>query len=201
IGPLFKLIGLSASKGLNAALSGLVTTSLALMALMTAGAGALSCALALSQDAFHRLRDQQALSSRRLAITRLCLVLTLLGLTLALNQIRIDPGLLAGSAIGLACLLLAPVSVLMFWPRANSFDACMALIVSLCIAAWPFVETHSWPDPIGFFQQALSGAGGGLIAACLTSFLHAKDREPRRMTLLLAWREAGRSDMIADKGA
>ena len=199
--PLFLLIVLSSSKGWNAALSGLVATSLGLMALMTAGAGALSCAIALSQDAFHRLRDQHALSSRRLAITRLCFVMTLLALTLGLSQIRIDAGLLAGGAIGLASLILAPLTVLMFWPRANSFDACSVIAVSLGVSFWPFVETHSWPDYTRLFQQALIGAGCGLSTALLTSFLHARNREPRNVPVLLAWREADTAEMIADKGA
>jgi hypothetical protein len=35
----------------------------------------------------------------------------------------------------------------------------------------------------------------------LTSFLHARNREPRNVPVVLAWREAGTAETIADKGA
>ena len=201
IGSIWLLIGLAPSSELNPALSGLIVTSLGLLTLLVAGGSAFSCALALSQDLFKRQREGQALSSRRLALTRLGLAGTVLTIVLLQQQHMFDPKLLAGTGIALASLCLAPVTILIFWPRANSFDACVVIATSIGVALWPFTKTASWPELSVLLQQAITGAGIGLLAGMLTSFLHGTGPESRGAKFLQGLRTQNFYDGFADKGA
>ncbi len=160
-------VGLPASRGLSVAFSGLVGAALTSIAMMIAAAGFQIVGTALGHDAFYRVRDSSALTSRRLAITRFVLIVAILGCGALVQSVSLDPRALIGLAIAFSAAALAPLLALSLWPRAAGADATIALLVGLATAEIVIVLGGGTPS---VERMALSSIAGG-IAACVSGFV------------------------------
>lgn len=167
--------GLPQLAKLGAAFTGLLASGLIAVGLVLAAASLHACAAAVGHDAVYRLRADTALTSRRLAITRLALVgVTALGsATSAANAI--DARTLAGLALAISAAGLFPLLGLAFFARAQDKDAMTAQLIGLAtMAAVLFVD----PAPPGVGALAWSGLAGalaGLLAGVLTARLWSQE--------------------------
>ncbi|MBI1869035.1 MAG: symporter-like protein [Methylocystis sp.] len=165
--------GLPELAGLGAALSGLVASALIAVGLVLAASGLQACATALGHSAFYRLRDEAALTSRRLAITRLVLVaITAFGSASSAAD-AFDPRALAGLALALSAAGVTPLVVLALWPRAGERDAMVALFCGLSAMALVIAANGGAPGIAVFAVAGLAGftlgAGAGALSAlCLS---------------------------------
>lgn len=163
--------GLPQLEKLGAAFTGLIASGLIAVGLVLAAASLHACAAAVGHDALYRLRAESALTSRRLAITRLALVgVTALGsATSAANAI--DARTLVGLALAISASGLFPLLGLVFLPRAQEKDAMTAQLIGVAtMAGTLFVEPG--PPGVGALAWAgFSGALAGLLAGVLTARL------------------------------
>jgi cation/acetate symporter len=120
--------------GLGSAFSGLVAAALAALGLALASVGLHACATALGHDAFHRVRDAEALTSRRLAITRLLLIAAIVAATAWASTTAVDSRAAIALALVLSIAAVAPLIALILWPRASARDALWALLAGLAVA-------------------------------------------------------------------
>ncbi len=197
----FLLLGLPALRGLGEALAGLAASGVIALALVLAAAGFQTCATALGHDAFYRVREATAMTSRRLAVTRAILAVAIIAAGLLLAGRQPDPRALVGLAIVLCVATVTPLLALSVWPRAEGVDAAAALLAGLASA-----EAMIWWRG---GLESLDGVGAAAITACVVSmltgfaasFLHPADP----MSLGGAFAHGllrGRGDLInPDKGA
>ena len=155
----FLLANLPLLAGLGSAFSGLGAAALAALGLALASVGFHACATALGHDAFHRVRDAEALTSRRLAITRLLLIGAIIVSTASASSTAIDPRAPIGVALVLSIATIAPLIALVLWPRATALDALLVLLVGLGTEAAIVVAGGS--------TSAAHLAGASLIAGAL----------------------------------
>ncbi len=133
-GGAFLVQGLSATLGLGRAFSGLAIAGLTAVALSLAAAGFQVMATALGHDGYYRIRNATAMTSRRLAITRALLVLAIAASAALLDRATPDERMLLGLAVALSASAIAPMLALSLWPRAESADATLTLLVGLASA-------------------------------------------------------------------
>jgi cation/acetate symporter len=155
-------IGLPAAHGLSVALSGLMGVAFVAVAMMIAASGFQTFATAIGHDALYRVRDTTALTSRRLATTRLSAV-ACIAVAVAIAWLRApDPRALIGLAIALSTAALAPLLALALWPRAGGADATMSLLMGLATAEAVIISGEGPPS--------LERLATGAVAACLCGF-------------------------------
>lgn len=171
----FLLQGLPALRGFGRAFSGLASAGLTAVALALAAAGFHAFATALGHDAFYRVSDSSAMTSRRLAVTRLLLVAGVVGCGLVLQYAAPDPRVLIGLAIALCASAIAPLLALALWPRAESAHATIALLVGLAAAALAIVLHGGVPNLDVYARAAAIAAGASLLSGIATSFLRQAD--------------------------
>ncbi|MBY6240269.1 symporter-like protein [Methylosinus sp. Sm6] len=165
--------GLPQLARLGAAFTGLIASGLIAVGLVLAAASLHACAAAVGHDALYRLRSESALTSRRLAITRVALVgVTALGsATSAANAI--DARTLVGLALAVSAAGLVPILGLVFVTRAQEKDAMAAQLIGVAtMAGILFVDPG--PTAVGAlawagFAGALSGFLAGVLSARLWS--------------------------------
>jgi cation/acetate symporter len=167
--------GLPQLAKLGAAFTGLLASGLIAVGLVLAAASLHACAAAVGHDALYRLRAESALTSRRLAITRLALVgVTALGsATSAANAI--DARTLVGLALAVSAAGLFPLLGLVFIARAQEKDAMTAQLIGVAtMAGTLFVD----PGPVGVGTLAWAGGAGalaGFLAGVLTARLWSRE--------------------------
>ena len=195
---IFLLTALPPLAFLGAAMSGLVWAAMVALGVALAAAGLLAASIALGNDAFHQVRDRSALTSRRLAITRVILIGAIVMGAILTSARELDPRMLIGVALALSAAVLAPLLVLTLWPRARGFDALLALIVGLCAAEATLVSGQ-----MSVHRLAL-GAVAGIVAAVgagvASSFIGGGDRQ-RGHDFLAALLQSDGEVLEADKGA
>jgi cation/acetate symporter len=163
--------------GLGGAFSGLVAAALAALGLAFASVSFHSCATALGHDAFHRVRDAQALTSRRLAITRLILIAAIVASTACASTTAVDPQAAIGLALVPSISAVAPLIALIFWSRASALDALVALAVGLGATGAVLISTGGAMAPVRVAEAALIGAGLGFAAGFISSLARGGDRQ------------------------
>ena len=161
-------------RGFGRAFSGLATAGLMAVMLALAAAGFHVFATALGHDAFYRVRDSSAMTSRRLAVTRVLLVTGVLAAGFALLYGAPDPRTLIGLAIALCASSIAPLLVLSFWPRAESSDATIALLAGLATAE-TVIFIGGAPTIDVFAHASVIAACVSLIAGVITSLFRRAD--------------------------
>ncbi|WP_018266718.1 hypothetical protein [Methylosinus sp. LW4] len=163
---------------LGAALSGLVASGVIAVGLALAAASLHACAAAVGHDALYRLRAESALTSRRLAITRLALVgVTALGsATSAANAI--DARTLVGMALALSAAGFVPLIGLALFPRAQDRDAMIGQLAGVATMAVTLIVDSSPPDIEQLAWAGLCGAIAGLLAGGVSA--QAFSRETRK---------------------
>lgn len=171
----FLIGGLPQLAKLGAAFTGLLASGIIAVGLVLAAASLHACAAAVGHDAVYRLRADTALTSRRLAITRLALVgVTALGsATSAANAI--DARTLTGLALAISAAGLFPLLGLALYARAQDKDAMVAQLIGLAtMATVLFVDPV--PPGVGLLAWAgFAGALAGLLAGVLTARLWSQE--------------------------
>jgi cation/acetate symporter len=183
---------------LGPAQTGLLWTAVMGFGFAIAAAALLGLATALGHDGVYRVRDASALTSRRLAITRLCLVCAIAALAYGLSQFAIDPALAMGLALAISAAGVAPVLLLAFVPIAAAPQAVLAALAggAACAGSIVFGGLSLHFLTYAALNGAVIGFGAGLVA----SLLPIGDKsEARRLRAALVSR-AG-PIVAMDKGA
>lgn len=175
----FLIQALPDMRGFGRAFSGLAIAGLAAAALTLAAAGFHAFATALGHDAFYRVRDAGAMTSRRLAVTRFLLAAGVAAAGALLHFYHPDPRTLIGLAIALCASAVAPLLVLSLWPRAESSDATIALLAGLACAETIIFIGGSPPTIDVFAPAAVIAAGVSLAAGVTTSLFRRADPTSR----------------------
>ncbi|MDE2578842.1 MAG: symporter-like protein [Hyphomicrobiales bacterium] len=165
----FLLTALPPLAGLGAAQAGFVFAGAIALGLALAAAGFMSFAAALGNDAFYRLRDQTALTSRRLAITRALLAGGVVFGAALVGMREFDPRVLIGLAIALAAAGIAPCLALTAWRRAGAIQAQIAFVAGLVAAFAVFAFVPNTIENLAF--AAVCGAAAGLAAGIGAGYL------------------------------
>jgi len=198
----FLTFGLSDTQALGGAwramtLAGWFGASLAL-----AAAGLQGLATAIGHDLVYRLHDRGAITSRRLATTRLALLAAGLLVGMAVLRFHPDTRVLLALSLALCAVGIAPLLMLSFWPPAGGLEAVVALATGLGVAAvtGKVMLVFGAPMAEAMGAGALVGAAAAFTAGVLASLRQGADR-----THGAAFRhrmfQAGKEVLIPDKGA
>jgi cation/acetate symporter len=170
----YLVAGLASVRNFGPAFSGLTAAAVAVAALLLAAASLQAFATAIGHDVVYRLRHSGALTSRRLAVSRTVLVVSLAAAVTVLRVKSIDPGMMIALAIAVSAGVLAPVSLLALVGRIRSIDATLALFCGFTCAA---VMIGSSAGPQTFNRLAVIALMVGLIvwlAGLILSFIGAR---------------------------
>ena len=171
----YLLLGVTRLRGFGPAFSGLAMAGRISAALVLSAAGFLTLATALGHDAFYRMHAGAALSSRRLAVTRLILLVAIATSALLLLGVSVNPATLIGLALGLSAVTMAPLLLLTLWPRATGQDAAIALVAGVGVAEIALLLAGGSPSADLSAGAVVTGFVAALIAGVGASFLHSPD--------------------------
>ncbi|GAC1336507.1 MAG: hypothetical protein NVSMB26_23170 [Beijerinckiaceae bacterium] len=172
----FLFANLPSLAGLGSAFSGLAAAALATLGIALASIGFHAFATALGHDAFYRVRDAGAVTSRRLAITRLILIGAITMAAVVASSAAIDPRAAIALALVLSAAAVAPLVALVLWPRATAFDALATLITG--IVAMEAVTVLGGALTSGWLAgAALTGGVLGFVAGIASSIVRSGDTE------------------------
>lgn len=169
---LWLTLSLPELRELGVAFAGLTGAALLAIGLVLSGAGFCALGAALGHDALYRVRESHALTSRRLAMTRVIMAIAIVALGGLLARQGLDPRKLIGIALVLSASAIAPLLALSLWPRANGLDASVTLLAGLCIAGGVIAASGHAPDPFALALAAVAGACGGFVLGVAASFAH-----------------------------
>ncbi len=170
---LWLVLGMPEMREFGVALSGLVSAGFIAIALMLAAAGFQSFATSLGHDALYRVRDINALASRRLAMTRIIMMIGVMTTGLVLSRMAIDPRTLIGLAILLSAAAIAPLLALALWPRASGTDAALALLGGLAAFAAVIAAGPDFSNAQNLALAAMVSCATAFITGVATSFRHS----------------------------
>jgi cation/acetate symporter len=174
----FLLMGLPALERMGAAVSGFLAAAQIALALAFSAAGLQAFGTALGHEAVFRMRGATDLTSRRLATTRLALMLIAsAGYLASAHNLFDDRGLLA-LALGLSAAAGAPVVALALWPRAGDRDALFALLGGLFGMTLTIFVAGSARDGAVIAGAALAGAALGLAAGVASAVTRPAGASP-----------------------
>ncbi len=185
---------------LGAAASGLLASAIVALGLALAAVSLHACGAALGHDALYRLRGQVDLTSRRLAITRLALVVVAtLGYVASVTQ-SVTPAGLVALALAISGACVAPSLALAFWSRAGDREALAALVGGALALVVALLVAGPGRKIDVYALAALAGATVGL-AAGVVSGLASGARKPHAEAFV-AHALRGDGELLApDKGA
>ena len=197
----YLLMGLAQLRGFGPSFSGLAMAGRISVALVLSAAGFLTLATALGNDAFYRMREGSALTSRRLAVTRLMLLGAIAAAAAILLGYALNPRPLIGLALGVSAVTVTPLLLLALWPRATGQDATIGLIAGLAFAEIFFLFGGAAPG-LGLTASAVvAGSVAATLAGFAASFLHAPDPTSRGQTFLHGLLHRDGDVLGPDKGA
>jgi cation/acetate symporter len=117
------------------ALSGIIFAALTGLALVLCAANIMACAVLLGQDFMRHTSAQPALTSKRLALTRLFMIITLVSVGVSVTQTSLDPTDLIAASFALSLSLYVPLYVLAFMWRVETSAALCATLSAVVIGA------------------------------------------------------------------
>ena len=197
----YLLMGLAQLRGFGPAFSGLAMAGRISVALVLSAAGFLTLAIALGNDAFYRMREGSALTSRRLAVTRLVLLGAIAAATAILLAYAVNPRSLIGLAIGVSAVTVTPLLLLALWPRATGQDATIGLIAGLAFAEIFLLFGGAAPGLGLSASAAVAGSVAATLVGFAASFLHVPDPTSRGQTFLHGLLHRDGDVLGPDKGA
>ena len=159
------------------AVGSLVLAGLVMAGLALASAGLQTLASALADEGFYRLRDQAAVTSRRLAIARAAMLCAIAGAMAVLVLAAPEARGMSGAALALSAGLVAPLTALALWPLAQTRDALLGLAAGLLFALVRGPAVLAGYDDPG--AVAISVAGACLATGLFASLFHAGRTRPR----------------------
>jgi cation/acetate symporter len=189
-------------QGLSIVLTGLLAAGIAAVCLALAGAGAQAFGTAIAHDLLFAAHSSPALSSRRLAATRLCMIGLVILLAIGLAKQSVDPRALIAIALALSAACIAPLIALAVWPRANAADAMRAICAGLLVfLALVLVGIWEGDRAYGLAIASLAGFCAALSAGLALSFRRTAE-ETREGRAFLAGVLHGEADLLnRDRGA
>ncbi len=197
----FLLLGLSDLRGLGGALGGLAAAGVVAIGLVFAAAGFHTLATALGHDAFYRVRDTTAMTSRRLAATRSILGVAIIAAGVVLAADTPDARALIGLAIVFSAATIAPLLALSIWPRATGSDAAAALLVGLAASE----AMVTWFGGVGSLEAigraAAFACGASFVTGAIASLTHPFDPAGRGGAFLQGVLRGDNNLLTPDKGA
>jgi cation/acetate symporter len=196
----YLLGALPGATDLGAAASGLVTSALVAFGVLLAGMGLQTCSAAVGNDALYRLRGEVDLTSRRLAITRLALVVVATGAYVASVTQIVTPGGLIALALAVSAACVAPALALAFWDRADDREAFFALVSGAAtLAAALFIAGPARKIEV-YALAALAGATVA-VAAGVVSALASNQEKPLAQSFVRRMLHGDGAIAAPDKGA
>lgn len=197
----YLVLGLPELRRFGVALSGLVEAGAVSVALVLAAAGIEALATALGHDAFYRVRDTRALTSRRLAVTRVIMILAIVAIGMLLASRPFDPSSAIGLALAFSAAAIAPLLVLSVWPRASSVDATIALLAGLASAEAVVATGTGAPTIERLAASALIACVVATLAGLVASLVR-RDDPVRQGSAFVHELLHGETDVLhPDKGA
>jgi cation/acetate symporter len=159
--PLYLVTAVAELRGYGAAFTALSRAALLCLAIALTAAATLTAAISISHDLIHLSRAKKPLTSRRLALTRLVLIVSISALAITSDHLHLSHGLLLGLSLALSASLILPLIVLTLVPRATEVEALACFgMGAVAIAASIFVEAPN----LSFTQLVQSGAACGALA-------------------------------------
>jgi cation/acetate symporter len=196
----YLLGALPGATGLGAAAEGLLASAIVAFGLALAAMGLQACGAAVGHDALYRLRGEVDLTSRRLAITRLALVVVATGSYVASVTQIVTPGGLVALALAVSAACVAPALGLVFWKRAGDREALAALAAGAIGLAAALLLAGPARKIEVYGLSALAGATLA-IAAGVMSGLASRGKKPEAEAFLRRLLRGDGEIIAPDKGA
>lgn len=131
--------------GMPFVVSGMVAAGGLAAALSTADGLLLTISNALSHDVYYQMINPRANTSRRVALSKMLLLVVALAAAYVAAQRPGDILFMVAAAFSLAGSALFPALVLgVFWPRANKWGACAGIAVGLGVATYYMAINQPW---------------------------------------------------------
>ncbi|MCC2095817.1 MAG: hypothetical protein KDJ29_02945 [Hyphomicrobiales bacterium] len=194
------VLGMPELHGYGVAFSGLAGAAIVSVSLVLAGAGFQAFGTAIGHDGFYRVRDKNALASRRLAMTRVVMILAVIACGAFLSWHPVDARQLIGLAILFSTGAIAPLLALSLWPRASGSDAGITMLVGLCTAGAVIAAGGAAPNLQTLSIAALVAAVTGFAAGVAVSFLHSGGLATEGSTFVHGLMHGETDMMNRDKG-
>jgi len=199
--PFYLLTAAGELRGFGVSFTSLMRAGLFSLLVALAGAGVMSFATTLAHEAWDRWRKGRALTSQRLAIARLLLILTLVAACLILRSMQFETRHLLAIALALSACLVAPLMLLSLIARATILEALVALGLSLFGLALPL--TLQGPH-MSFTELAQMTTLATLLGFCVAALLclrYPKDPASEGATFVAALLHGEGDVMQDDRGA
>ncbi|MDB5650683.1 MAG: hypothetical protein JWL62_2203 [Hyphomicrobiales bacterium] len=190
---------LASVRGLGGAYCGLSAAGWFAVCVALASAGLQGLSTALAHDFVHRVADPKAITSRRLAITRLVLLVAIVGMAMAAIRDPVEPRALMVLALVLSAAVITPLMLLSLWKRAGSLAATLALLAGLGGAGSVMLLTAS-ELVVRVGAACLAGGAGALATGLAVSLLPRSGIAPGARFLDALWHGTGDA-LNPDKGA
>ncbi len=189
-------------RGLTVALSGLLAAGLVAISLALAAAGAQAFATAVAHDMLFRASASKALTSRRLAVARLCAIALVIALAVISTRQSLDARALIAIAIAISGAALAPMLAMSMWPSANAADAIRGLAAGLIVfVVLALVTAQDGHYAFALAIASLAGFGAAMLAGLAFSFRRTMD-ETREGRAFLAGLMHSETELLnRDRGA
>ena len=154
-------------------LTSVILAALAGLGLALAASGMQALATIVAHEGLFQARRSHAMTSRRLAIARMVLMVASASAAALVATQALDQRWLAGGAVLAALALLAPLLLLVVWPKATTRDAQLALLASAVtlVGGAGFLPT----DADNAALTALAAAGIATATGLIASLLHRKN--------------------------
>jgi len=131
--------------GLPYVVSGLVAAGGLAAALSTADGLLLTIANALSHDLYYKMIDPNASTARRVALSKMLLLVVALAAAYVASQKPADILFLVSAAFSFAAAAFFPALTLgIFWKRATGIAASLGMVAGLLTTAYYMVMTQPW---------------------------------------------------------
>jgi cation/acetate symporter len=131
--------------GLPYVISAMVAAGGLAAALSTADGLLLTISNALSHDLYFRMLAPARPSSRRVAVSKVLLLVVALAAASVASMKIADILFLVSAAFSLAAAAFFPALVLgVFWKRANYWGCVLGMVTGLCVTAWYMATTQPW---------------------------------------------------------
>ena len=199
--PLYLLTAAGELRGFGESFKSLTQAGLLALALALTAAGTMSFTTTLSHEAVHRWRKGPALTSQRLALARLFIILTLAGACAVLRVFTIDLRLLLAITLALSACLVAPLIMLSLIARATTLEALVSVGVSLFGLAIPIAVQGGQSDFTELSQTTMLATLLGFSIAALLCLRYPKDPASEGATFVAALLHGEGDVMQDDRGA
>lgn len=199
--PLYLLSAAGELRGFGASSTSLVRAGFFALALALAAGGIMSFATTLAHDGWDRWRKGRALTSQRLALTRLILIISIGGMSFVLQSASFDAGQLLAISIALTACLIAPLILLALIARATTFEALIAIGLSLFGLAVPIAAQGTQLSFTELAHITTVATLLGFSVAALLCLRHPKDPASEGATFVAALLHGPADVMQDDRGA